>query len=47
MCSAALLEFVGKELEKDTYVQKQFRTAEEERLFAQKDQRGGKKKEEG
>ena len=47
MCSPALLEFVGKELEKDTNVAKCFRKAEEERLFAQKDQRGGNKKEEG
>ena len=42
----SLLEFVGKELEKDTYVQKQFRKAEEGHLFAQKEHRGGKKKEE-
>ena len=47
MCSPALLEFVGKEFGQYTNVAKRFRKAEEERLFAQKDQRGGKKKEEG
>ena len=47
MCSPALLDFVGKELERDTNVQKQLRKTEDERLLAQKDQRGGKKTEEG
>ena len=45
MCSLALLEFVGKELEKDTNVAKRFRKVEKDRLLAQKDKRGGKKKE--
>ena len=44
MCSPALLEFVGKELERDTNVKKQLRKAEDEHLLVQKDQRGGKKK---
>ena len=47
MCVPALLDFVAKELDSDTNVQKQLRKAHEERLLAQKNQRGGKKKEEG
>ena len=47
MCAPALLDFVAKELDRDTNVQKQLRNADEERLLAQKNQRGGKKKEAG
>ena len=43
MCAPALLDFVGKELERDTNAQKQLPKAEDEGLLAQKDQRGGKK----
>ena len=47
MCSPALLEYCAKELADSTNVQKQLRKADEERLLAQKNQRGPKKKEEG
>ena len=47
MCSPALLEYCAKELADSTNVHKQLRKADVGLQFAQKNQRGTKKKEEG
>ena len=44
MCSPALLEYIAGDLAVSTNVQKQLRKADEERVLAQKNKKGNKKK---
>ena len=44
MCSPALLEYIAGDLAVATNVQKQLRKADEERVIAQKNKKGNKKK---
>ena len=44
MCSPALLEYIAGDLAVTTNVQKQLRKADEERVLAQKNKKGNKKK---
>ena len=46
MCCPTLLEYIASDLAVTTNVQKQLRKAEEERILAQKNKKGNKKKEE-